>query len=186
MLGPQRQPHSLRQVVAQSKFVAAEFAALTEETGVKTMAKQTIEIDVPDGMKVGDQLRYANAVTVYFAPEPPKTKWRPPTKADLLGVNSIPGRVRDGMECTWRYVVICSVTTYGTLRYLDADGCRWKYAEIEVPVDEQPPREAWVWYVDGRTDPWKAAYSKEEHANNEHAEVIHMIEIRKPTSESKT
>ena len=194
MLGPQRQPHSLRQVVAQSKFVAAEFAALTEETGVKTMAKQTIEIDVPDGT-IGKIVHttYHNgrefSLRIAVEDIPPKTKWRPPTKADLLGVDSIPGRVRDCPSQNWEFVEICSVSTRSDYRYMGTNSTPWRFAEIEVPIDEQPPREAWVRYHDGCTDQWGLSYGEEKitHKNNvSKIKVIRMVEVRKPTSESKT
>lgn len=137
-----------------------------------------VEIDVPEGMQVSAVRSYADNALVRFSKLPPTTKWRPPTKLDLLTVDSIPVRIRKGDD--WVLGDIRAVATCGKFRYVDTKGFTWDCAEIEVPVDEQPPREAWVRYIKEFENPWGNSYGDENSANNmstEGVEVLHMIEV---------
>lgn len=146
------------------------------------MAKQTIEIDVPEGMRVS-RIDFLGAGTPVVNFEPlQKTKWRPPTKLDLLGVDSIPARVRDALHDDWMERTITAVASDGDLKY-GTSHCFWRYAEIEVPIDEQPPRELFGLYeIDGTL---LSAFHSDLVAKSlcngtVGSEVIHMVEVREP------
>lgn len=121
--------------------------------------------------------------TIIHYEEIPKTKWRPITKLDLLYKDSIHGRVRDNDCYEWLYLTIVAVASHLAIYPIRvANGMGYKYGEIEVPIDEKPPREAWVVYnKETSQDPWRGAWGNKKDAianiRTDLHEIVHMIEV---------